>query len=192
MMTTTGAGQSSQLLADVATVLNAQGIDYAVVGALAVAVHGVVRASVDADAVVAAAVPPLREPQNKLMAEHLSVELRTGGVDDPIAAMTIGAMMFVADRYGNRVDLLAGIQGLEGGVYQGSITLQPSGIPTALKIVWLEDLIAMTIAAGSPKDLMDAESCIAVAGDSLNVDLIRKLARHFGRDVLARCDKLLQ
>jgi hypothetical protein len=186
LITTTGAGQSTQLLADVASVLNTYRIDYAVIGALAVAVHGVVRASVDADAVVAAAVPQLRELQSKLMAGHLFVELRTGGVNDPIAAM-----MIVTDRYGNRVDLLAGIQGLDGGVYQRSITLQPSGIPTALKIVGREDLIAMKIAAGGPKDLMDAENCIAVAGDSLNVDLVRKLARHFGRDVLARCDKLL-
>jgi len=186
VITTTGAGQSTQLLADVVSVLNAHGIDYAVIGALAVAVHGVVRASVDADAVVAAAVPQLRELRNKLMAGHLSVELRTGGVDDPV-----GAMMIVTDRHANRVDLLAGIQGLDGGVYDRSISLRPSGMPTALKIVGREDLIAMKIAAGSPKDLMDAESCIAVAGDSIDAELVRKLARHFGRDVLARCDKLL-
>jgi hypothetical protein len=186
VITTTNAGQATQLLADVASILNNQGIDYAVIGALAVAVHGVVRASVDADAVVAAAASQLRELQNKLIADHLSVELRTGGVDDPI-----GAMMIVTDRYGNRVDLLAGIQGLEGGVYQRSITLQPSGMHTALKIVGREDLIAMKIAAGGPKDLMDAESCIAVSGDSLDFELVRRLARHFGRDVLDRCEKIL-
>jgi hypothetical protein len=186
VITTTSAGQSTQLLADVASVLTTHGIDYAVIGALAVAVHGVVRASVDADAVVAAAVPQLRELKSKLIAGNLSVDFRTGGVDDPI-----DAMMIVTDRYGNRVDLLAGIQGLDGGVYQRSITLQPSGMPTALKIVGREDLIAMKVAAGSPKDLMDAESCIAVAGDSLDVDLVRKLARHFGRDALARCEKML-
>jgi hypothetical protein len=186
VITTTHAGQSPQLLADVTFVLDTCGIDYAVIGALAVAVHGVVRASVDADAVVAAAVPQLRELQTKLKAGGLFVELRSGGVDDPI-----GAMMIVMDRYGNRVDLLAGIQGLDGGIYQRSITLQPSGIRAALKIVGREDLIAMKLAAGSPKDLMDAEGCIAVAGDSLDADLVRKLARHFGREALARCDKLL-
>jgi hypothetical protein len=34
-----------------------------------------------------------------------------------------------------------------------------------LKIVGREDLVAMKVAAGSRKDLMDTESCIAVAGD---------------------------
>lgn len=166
--------------------IDAQGIQYAVIGALAVAVHGVVRASVDADAVVAAVPSQLRELEAKLTAAHLSVQLRTGGVDDPI-----GAMLIVTDRYGNRVDLMAGIRGLDGGVYQRTVTLQPSGIATPLRIVGREDLIAMKVAAGGPKDLMDAESCIAVAGDSLDVELIRKLSRHFGREAFDRFEKLL-
>jgi hypothetical protein len=186
VITTTGAGQSTQLLADVVAVLNAHRIDYAVIGALAVAVHGVIRASVDADAVVAAAPPQLRDLQQQLMVRGLIVQLRTGGVDDPI-----GAMMIVADHFGNRVDLLSGILGLDAAMYQRTITLQPRGIALPLRIVGREDLIAMKLAAGGPKDLMDAEGCIAVAGDSLNVELVRQLSRQFGRSALARCDKLL-
>ena len=51
-MTTTGPGQSALLLLDAVSVLTSDGIDYAVIGALAASVHGVVRASVDADAVL--------------------------------------------------------------------------------------------------------------------------------------------
>jgi len=52
-MRTSAPGQSALLMADVAEFLTTQGVRYAVIGAMAAAVHGVVRASLDADAVVA-------------------------------------------------------------------------------------------------------------------------------------------
>jgi hypothetical protein len=48
-MRTTRSGESALLLLDAIDVLGAQKIEYAVVGALAASVHGVVRASMDAD-----------------------------------------------------------------------------------------------------------------------------------------------
>jgi hypothetical protein len=44
----TGPGQSTHLLLEVVTLLDESGVDYVVIGALAAAVHGVVRASLDA------------------------------------------------------------------------------------------------------------------------------------------------
>jgi hypothetical protein len=51
-MRTDAPGQSALLMLDVADVLVRQGVSYAVIGAMAAAVHGVVRASLDADALV--------------------------------------------------------------------------------------------------------------------------------------------
>ncbi|NJN05184.1 MAG: hypothetical protein HC814_00540 [Rhodobacteraceae bacterium] len=53
-MRATGPGQSLLLLLDVVAVLDKQGIEYGVVGALAASVYGTVRATTDADAVVSA------------------------------------------------------------------------------------------------------------------------------------------
>jgi hypothetical protein len=52
-MRASAPGQSALLMADIAEFLTTQGVRYAVIGAMAAAVHGVVRASLDADAVVA-------------------------------------------------------------------------------------------------------------------------------------------
>jgi hypothetical protein len=60
-VTTTGPGQSALLLLDAVSVLTSDGIDYAVIGALAASVHGVVRASIDADAVLSINMPRLRQ-----------------------------------------------------------------------------------------------------------------------------------
>ena len=50
-------GQSALLLRDVVDVLTAQGVDDAVLGAMAMSVHGVVRASLDANAVTLTCLP---------------------------------------------------------------------------------------------------------------------------------------
>jgi len=51
-MRATARGESALLLIDVLDVLNAKSVQYAVIGAMAGAVHGVVRASLDADEAV--------------------------------------------------------------------------------------------------------------------------------------------
>ena len=58
-MRTRGPGQSALLLLDVAAVLGDQDIDYAVVGAMAASVHGSIRATTDADALLSVSVPKL-------------------------------------------------------------------------------------------------------------------------------------
>jgi hypothetical protein len=49
-MRTKASGESTLLLLDAVQVLRAEHVDYAIIGAMAAAVHGVIRASRDADA----------------------------------------------------------------------------------------------------------------------------------------------
>ena len=57
-MRTTRSGESALLLLDVIDLLCTEGIEYAVVGALAASIHGAVRASMDADVVLSLRVRP--------------------------------------------------------------------------------------------------------------------------------------
>ena len=77
-MRTDAAGQSALLMVDVAEVLSARGIPYAVIGAMAAAVHGVIRASLDADAVVSAQLAVGRELQQEFAGKGYGAELRIG------------------------------------------------------------------------------------------------------------------
>src|SRR5712671_1274754 len=124
-MSATGPGQSTDLLMDVVGALNAARIEYAVIGALAVSVHGVVRASQDADAVVRASVDKLGEVNAKLLDLGFKTQLRRGDIDDPIPAL-----LLVSDHHGNRVDLLAGLRGMDPAVYQRAIEVNISGNDT--------------------------------------------------------------
>jgi hypothetical protein len=175
----TGPGQSTHLLLEVVTRLNAATVDYAVIGALAAAVHGVVRASLDADVVVQLSMPKLSELEISLTASGLTTELRKGDFDDPIPAL-----LQVTDEFGNQVDLLAGVR-----VYSRVISIPFEG--TQLRVVGCEDFIAMKIFAGGPLDLVDARRAIAISRELLDVELILRLAAQFGKDALQACRQML-
>lgn len=64
-------------MADVAELLARQGVRYAVIGAMAAAVHGVVRASLDADAVAALQVREAQALRQSLVEKGYEAVLRT-------------------------------------------------------------------------------------------------------------------
>lgn len=183
-MRTTGPGESALLLLDAVDVLTADGINYAVIGAMAGSVHGIVRASFDADAVLSLAVQRAPELERKFKAAGFQTTLRRGDPDDPI-----GALLSLSDAFENRVDLLIGLRGLEPTAFSRAIELTFE--KTALRVIGLEDFIAMKVFAGGPQDLADARAAISVAGDRLNRTLALELARRFGRDVPAMLQELL-
>jgi len=183
-MRTDAAGQSALLMVDVAEVLAARGIPYAVIGAMAAAVHGVVRASLDADAVVSAHVAAGRELQREFAAMGCGADLRVGDVDDPIPAL-----LAITDQFGNRVDLLIGLRGMDPAAMKRSREVALSGFP--LRIIGREDFIAMKAHAGGPQDLADARAVMATDPGSLDLDLVRRAAAGFGRDAARRLESLL-
>ena len=103
-MRTNGPGQSALLLLDVVDLLSAEKVGYAVIGAMAASVHGVVRASLDADAVLSLSPVELGDLERRCKSAGFRTSLRHGDDDDPISAL-----LEISDAHGNRV-----------GCYQGS------------------------------------------------------------------------
>ena len=173
-MRTTQAGQSPLLLLDVIEVLGTENVEYAVVGALAAAVYGTIRASADADALVSASVNKLTSLARVFKKKGFTTEVRHGDVDDPIPAMLV-----ISDAHENRVDLLGGLRGLDPQVLSRTVDIPFSG--ETIRVVSREDFIAMKCFAGGPQDLEDARVALRTAGDTLDLDLLRKVTRRFGR-----------
>jgi len=171
-------------MVDVAELLSKQGVRYAVIGAMAAAVHGVVRASLDADAVVALQVREAQALRQSLVDEGYEAALRTGDVDDPIPAL-----LEVKDAHGNRVDLLIGLRGMDPELMNR--TRQVRLAEAVLEIVGREDFIAMKAFAGGPVDLADARAVIEQDRRSLDVELLRRLAQRFGRETVAVVESLI-
>jgi predicted nucleotidyltransferase len=171
-------------MADVAEFLSVRGVRYAVIGAMAAAVHGVVRASLDADAVVALQAREAHALRESLIDEGYDTALRTGDIDDPIPGL-----LEIKDRHGNRVDLLLGLRGMDPELLNR--TRQVRLAEAVLEIVGREDFIALKAFAGGPVDLADARAVIELDRESLDVDLLRRVAQRFGRDTLTAVEILI-
>lgn len=183
-MRPSGPGQAVKLLLDVVEILRREKIDYAVIGAMAASVHGAVRASLDADAVLSLALEQLRELENKFKTAGLNTQLRQGEINDPIAAL-----LKISDVFENRVDLLIGLRGLEPTAFARAIDVPY--LDTFLRVIGREDFIAMKLFAGGPLDIDDARRTIAAA-TSLDTDLLLRLSTQYGADTVVILNKLLK
>ena len=184
-MRTTRSGESALLLLDVIDLLSGQNIEYAVVGALAASIHGAVRASMDADVVLSVGIPQAEYIGQMLKAAGFQTELARGDLDDPIPAL-----LKAIDEYGNRVDLLIGLKGLDPQAFSRIIAVPFQG--KIVKFIGREDFIATKVFAGGPMDMVDAMRAITAAGASLDLELVRRLAKRFGRDASASLERLLK
>lgn len=183
-MRTDAPGQSALLMLDVADVLVRRNVSYAVIGAMAAAAHGVVRASLDADALVMLQVREAASLRRSLDEAGFTTELRIGDPDDPIPAL-----LAVRDTHGNRVDLLIGLRGLDPDAL--SRAGEVAFLDGVLRIVGREDLIAMKLFAGSPQDLADARAALQIDRETLDFELLRRLSARFGRSTERAFETLL-
>ena len=183
-MRTRHAGQSALLFLDVVEILQREKVDYAVIGAFALSVHGVVRGTMDVDAVLSTSMRQLANLSAVFERAGFSSELRRGDPDDPIPAMLV-----LRDAHENRVELLGGLRGMDPELFARTIEVPLMGVN--LRIVGREDFIAMKAFAGGPMDIVDATRAIAAARNSLDVELLRRLTKRYGRDALALIERLL-
>ncbi len=183
-MRTRRAGQSALLLVDAVRILQRENVAYAVIGAFALSVHGVVRASTDADALLFTTQKRLKSLRTQFNRAGFGTELRRGDADDPVQSM-----LMLSDKFGNRVDLLGGLRGMDPELF--SRTLEVAFLGESLRIVGREDFIAMKCFAGAPQDILDAQSAYRGAAGPVDLDLLRSVTRRFGRDAADRLEQVL-
>ena len=111
-------------------------------------------------------------------------ELRLGDPEDPIPAMLI-----LQDVFENTAELSAGLRGLDPESFARTITVPFQG--QSVQVIGLEDFIAMKCFAGGPQDISDAQSSLKNHDAPIDVDLLRRLTRRFGRAASDVLEQLL-
>jgi len=180
---TSNGGQSALLLLDVVEILRREKVNYAVIGAFALTVLGVVRATTDVDALLFTNPGRLAELKKPFKQAGFDTELRTAEADDPVSGMLV-----LSDDLGNHVELLGGLRNMDPGIF--SRTLEVEFRNETLRIVGREDFIAMKCFAGGPQDLLDARSAYQTAPGPLDLDLLRTVTRRFGREAADRLEEI--
>lgn len=183
-MRTRQPGQSALLFLDVVEILQREKVDYAVIGAFALSVHGEIRGTMDVDAVLFTSPRKLTGLRTAFESAGFAAELRRGDQDDPIPAM-----LLLRDAHGNRVELLGGLRGMDPEVFSRTVEVPFLGV--TLRIVGREDFIAMKCFAGGPQDMVDARSAYRSAQGPVNLDLLRTVTRRFGRDAAVKLEDVL-
>lgn len=186
-MKITGPGESSLLLVNVIKILARYRIPYAVVGAFAVSFYGMVRASIDADALISTGRndEKLTRFLSLLKKDGSKVEFHRGDSSDPVRGV-----INIEDKFQNRVDLLLGIRGMTDDVYDRVIST--SFMKRTIKIIGVEDLIAMKVYAGSAKDIQDVIGIVQVSARRINRRLLKQLTGQYGKKELAKLGKILK
>ncbi|MGA9852118.1 MAG: DUF6036 family nucleotidyltransferase [Gammaproteobacteria bacterium] len=183
-MRTSKGGQSALLLLDVVEILRREKVDYAVIGAFALTVLGVVRATTDVDALLFTKPGRLAKLEKPFKQAGFDTELRTAEADDPVSGMLV-----LSDDFGNHVELLGGLRNMDPEIF--SRTLEVEFRDEKLRIVGREDFIAMKCFAGGPQDFLDARSAYQAASGPLDLDLLRTVTRRFGREAADRLEEIL-
>jgi len=111
-------------------------------------------------------------------------ELRREDPDDPIPAM-----LAVTDRFENRVDLLAGLRGMDPGAFGRAVSIPFKG--TKLRLVARENFIAMKCFAGGSQDIIDAQQALRTNDEPVGLDLLRRTTHRFGRAAADMLERLL-
>ncbi len=162
-------------------------IPYAIIGAFAASFYGVVRASLDVDAVISLSPAPekVKGLVDELRRASLKSAYRKGEIGDPI-----GAVVSVEDRFGNRVDLLMKIHGMTDAVF--SRIIEAEFMKARIRVIGIEDFIAMKLFAGSPKDIDDVIGALRVSWDRIHLPLLKALVQPYGKGVSRRLESLLR
>lgn len=147
-----------ELLAQVSATLTASRIPHALIGAGALAVHGISRATFDVDLLTTD--PKALEPATwaPLRSGGVAVDVRRGDAADPLAGVVRLSMPNQRD-----VDVVVGRPGWQAGVPERAAAVSLGGrtIPVATP----SDLVLLKLYAGSGRDAWDVDQLLDASAD---------------------------
>ena len=157
------------LLVDVTALLRRGRAPFAVIGAAAMAVHGVSRATRDLDLLTLA--PTCLEPEfwQELISAGVEVSIRRGDADDPLAGVVRFARPGVAP-----VDVVIGKHAWQGQIAASSTESVIDGV--TVPVARPADLVLLKLYAGGPQDAWDIAQLLDLPdGHALIEEVERRL-----------------
>jgi hypothetical protein len=145
------------LIERVAIHLAERQIPFAVIGAAALAVHGVSRATRDLDLLTLAPECLDSATWEFLEADGVTVRVRRGDADDPLA----GVVRFTAPGEGP-VDLVVGKNPWQAAILSRVRRARVAGVD--LPVARASDIVLLKLYAGGPQDAWDVEQLLGTGG----------------------------
>lgn len=154
-------------------------IQFALIGGLAVAAWGVIRATQDIDFLANSDPTPLVDTRLRgSLKEFLErngcyAEWRTGDADDPIRLLL---RINLPPLYGGvGADIVWAHKRWQQEALQRSVTVEVSN--SCVHILHPEDLILMKLDAGGPQDHLDIQQMLSASPPQLSIERLREMAK---------------
>ncbi len=169
------------LLDDVVATLRAADIPHALIGAAAMAAHGVSRATADVDLLVTS-------PQSLVaatwaaLAATSDIDIRRGNDDDPLAGVAR-----ISRRGDLDVDVVVGKRGWQQGCVSRAAPSPADGIP----VVRVEDLVLLKLYAGGPQDAWDIHQVLGLPDGARIVAAVGELVASLPGDAQTLWQRIL-
>lgn len=135
--------------------LSSGGILYALIGGVALAARGAGRSTLDIDLLTTDSAVLKEDFWAGLREQGFAIEVRKGDWDDPLG----GVVRIDAEE---SIDIVVGKYKWERDVVQRAEQVAIRG--TEIRVPKLADLILLKLAAGGPRDLLDAAALLTVGG----------------------------
>jgi len=159
------------ILASVVGVLEQAGIAHALIGATALAVHGVARATMEIDLLVVGPAPLDPTIWEAAGGQDVRVDVRRGAADDPL----LGVVRVSAPGQAP-VDLIVGDSAWQRDAIARAGRVQFEGVDVS--VVDAADLVLLKLYAAGPQDLSDIRRLLAASDeDALTREVENRLER---------------
>jgi len=157
------------ILARVLGVLEARGARPALIGGMALAAHGIGRATQDFDILVLDASVLTDQPWSSLRESGLTVDVRRGDAADPLAGV-----VRISGGSEPAVDVIVGRHSWQSGILERRQTLRLGDLP--VPVVDAADLVILKLDAGGPQDRLDIRLLLrGPGGAALRAEVDRRL-----------------
>ena len=180
--------QLAQALGDFARIFDALSVPYAIMGGLAVRVHGIPRPTHDVDITVAVERERLPEVYDAVRAAGYTVPeaYQSGWVDNLAGMPLVKFRLHLADGRGVDVDIFLAESEFQQQMLSRRQPIETPGLKSW--IVSAEDLVLLKLLANRPRDIADIGDVLFTQGQ-LDESYLRHWARELG--VLDRLESVL-
>ena len=95
----------------------------------------------------------------------------------------------ITDSPGQSAQLLLGIRGMDSAAFSRTVLAPLLG--TSVRMIGIDDFVAMKIFAGAARDLDDVRGVLRVSRDSIRLDLVKQLTAQYGLREISILEELL-
>lgn len=148
-------------------------INYALIGAHAVAAWGIVRATKDVDFIADIPKDKLSNLTKELKRKGFHTDTATGDIEDPVSGVL--RLSYISGNDKEMIDIVFGIKGLPCDIYKRTVNIHILGVD--IPVISPEDLVISKILAGGVIDIEDVKKILTVLSGKIDLDYIKRFCK---------------